>query len=75
MKLQRELDKMRGSRSSWSQNNSTYYNQSEASTVKSQLDTITRELDDERKKCDSVIGKQLDELEEVKKQREEGAIQ
>ena len=72
MKLQRELGKMRGSRSSWSQSN-TNFNQSEASTVRSQLDTITRELDEERKKSDSVIGKQLDELEEVKKQREESA--
>ena len=75
MKIQKELYKMRGTKSSWSNVNSTYYNQSEASTVKSQLDTITTELENERKKCDQVLIKQLYELEEVKKQHEESALQ
>lgn len=62
---------MKGTRSEWSHANSTYYNQSEAGTVKTQLDTINKELEEEQKKVVTVISKQLEELEEVKTKREE----
>ena len=62
---------MRASKTEWSQTSSNYFNQSDASTVKSQLDTITKELEDERKKVTTVISKQQQELEEVKSKREE----
>lgn len=70
-KLQREVAKMRHTRSEWSRANSSYYNHSDAGTVRSQLDSISKELDDEKKKTKNVISKQVEELEEYKKQRED----
>jgi len=39
------------------------------------LDTLNQELEEERTKTVTVIGKQSEELEEVKKKTEEGAVQ
>ena len=66
---------MRLTRSEWSQANSSYYNASDAVSVRSQLDTINKELEDERKKTKNVISKQTEELEEYKKRREDGITQ
>ena len=53
--LQMNLEKMKLTRSEWSRGNSTYYNQSDTGTIKTQLDTITQELEDEKKKTDTVL--------------------
>lgn len=66
---------MRHTRSEWSRANSSYYNESDAGTIKSQLESISKELDDERKKTKNVISKQTEELEEYKRQREDGLTQ
>ena len=73
--MHRELKKLRHTRSEWSNANSSYYKASDAGTVKTQLEGITQELEEEQKKSEKVIGKQIEELEEVKTRRDDNSAQ
>ena len=75
MELQRKLDKRMGTHTSgFSQYhpNHSITNQSEAESVRTQLDGLNQTLDEERSKSAKVLEEQVKELEEAKKKADEG---
>ena len=78
MELQRRLDKNRGTHTSGFsqyQPNQSMTNQSEAESVRTQLDGLNQTLEEERNKSSTVLSEQVKELEEAKKKTEEGQDQ
>ena len=78
MELQRKLDKRMGTHTSGFTQyhpNQSVTNQSEAESVRTQLDGLNQTLDEERNKNATVLSEQQKELEEAKKKADEGQDQ